>query len=117
MMKLYSHTTGTSANPYLLDVIKYNGQSRDDMPKTIMRLLSPTNRYPSLWIKKVYKYGSLTDFATGVSRDQKGLSAMLVINWSAGVIPDVNLRNPLLTGNETYKQRIHPVLKPRADIT
>ena len=35
--------------------------------------------------------------------DQKGPAAMLVIKKSAGVAPEVNLRNPLPTGNEAHK--------------
>ena len=36
---------------------------------------------------------------------------------SAGVAPEVNLRNPLHTGNETLKQRSILVLKPGTNIT
>ena len=35
--------------------------------------------------------------------DQNGLIAMLATNRSAGVAPEVNLRNPLHTGDKTYK--------------
>ena len=35
--------------------------------------------------------------------DQKGLAAMLTSIQSAGVIPEVNLRNPLCTGEEARK--------------
>ena len=40
--------------------------------------------------------------------DQKGLDAMLVIKNLVGVAPEVNLRDPLHTGNETCKQEFHP---------
>ena len=40
--------------------------------------------------------------------DQKGLAVMLAIRRSAGVAPEVNLRNPLQSGEETHKQGIHP---------
>ena len=38
--------------------------------------------------------------------DQNYLDAMLANNRSAGVAPEMNLRNPLHTGNEA--QEIHP---------
>ena len=34
----------------------------------------------------------------------KGLVAMLVMKRSAGVTPEVNLRNPLRTGDEIHKR-------------
>ena len=40
--------------------------------------------------------------------DQKGSASMLVTKRSAGVAAEVNLRNPLHTGNDAYKWRIHP---------
>ena len=42
---------------------------------------------------------------------------MLAAKRSAGVAPEVNLRNPLHIGEEVRKQGIHLALKPRADIT
>ena len=39
--------------------------------------------------------------------DQKDSAAMLAIQWSAGVTPEVNLRNLLHTGDETCKRGIH----------
>ena len=36
---------------------------------------------------------------------------------SAGVAPEVNLRNPLHAGNKACKRGIHPSFEPRADIT
>ena len=39
--------------------------------------------------------------------DQKGLAAMLVIKSSAGVAPEVILRNPFHEGDEAGKQGIH----------
>ena len=35
--------------------------------------------------------------------DQKGLAAMLITKRSAGVAPEVNLRNPLHTGDQAHK--------------
>ena len=49
--------------------------------------------------------------------DQKGSAAILVIKWSAGVAPEVNLRNPLHADNEAHKQELHPGFDSRADIT
>ena len=40
--------------------------------------------------------------------DQNGLAAMLATKRSAGVTPEINLKNPLHTGNETHKWGIHP---------
>ena len=45
----------------------------------------------------MYKYG-----------DQNGLAAMLAVKRLASVAPEVNLRNPLSTGNKAYKRGIHP---------
>ena len=39
--------------------------------------------------------------------DQKGMVAMLVIKRSAGVAPEVTLRNPMHGGNKACKQGIH----------
>ena len=43
--------------------------------------------------------------------DQEGSVAMLATTTSAGVAPEVNLRNPLYAGNEAHKQGIHPGFK------
>ena len=40
--------------------------------------------------------------------DRNGSTAMLATNRSAGITPDVNLRNPLHTDNKVHNQRIHP---------
>ena len=40
--------------------------------------------------------------------DREGLAAMLAIKRSAGVAPEVNLRNPWNAGGEAHKQGIHP---------
>ena len=40
-----------------------------------------------------------------------GLTAMLAINRSAGVTPEVNLKKPLHTGKEVPKQGIHPAFE------
>ena len=40
--------------------------------------------------------------------DQKGSAVMSTIKKSAGVDPEVNLRNPLHAGDEACKQEIHP---------
>ena len=50
--------------------------------------------------------------------DQKGSAAMLTSIHSAGVAPEVNLRNPLSAGEVAHKWG-NPALalKPRADIT
>ena len=40
--------------------------------------------------------------------DRKGLAAMLGAKRSAGVAPEVNLRNPLHRGNEAHKRGNHP---------
>ena len=37
--------------------------------------------------------------------DQKGSTAMLAVKRSAGVVPKVNQKNPLYTGNETHSRR------------
>ena len=39
--------------------------------------------------------------------NQKGLAAVLVIKMSAGVTPEVDLRNPMHTDKEACKQGIH----------
>ena len=48
--------------------------------------------------------------------DQKGSAAMLTTIQSAGVAPEVNLRNPLCAGDKACK-RFTLALKPRGDIT
>ena len=40
--------------------------------------------------------------------DQKGSAALLTTKRSAGVAPEVNLRNPLHEGKKQHKQGIHP---------
>ena len=40
--------------------------------------------------------------------DQKGLAAMLAIKRTAGITPEVNLRNSLHEGNKACKQGIRP---------
>ena len=40
--------------------------------------------------------------------DQKGSAAMPAVKKSAGVAPEVNLRNPLHAGDEACKQEMHP---------
>ena len=40
--------------------------------------------------------------------DRKGSAAMLTSIQSAGVAPEVNLRNSLHVGNKAHKQGIHP---------
>ena len=40
--------------------------------------------------------------------DQKGPTAMLGIKRSAGVTPEMNLRNPLHTGDAAHRQGIYP---------
>ena len=40
---------------------------------------------------------------------------MLAVKRSAGVTPEVNMRNPLHVGDEVLKQRIYP--KARIDVT
>ena len=40
--------------------------------------------------------------------DRKGLAAILIFVQSAGVVPEVNLRNPLCAGEEVCKRWIHP---------
>ena len=40
--------------------------------------------------------------------NQKGSAAMLAIKMSAGVAPEVNVRNPLHTDENTLKQGIYP---------
>ena len=42
---------------------------------------------------------------------QKGSAAMLAIKRSAGVTPQMNLRNPYHTGDEAGKQETHPVFE------
>ena len=42
--------------------------------------------------------------------DRKDSTAMLATKRSAGVTPEVNLRNPLHTGKKAHKWRIHPGL-------
>ena len=59
---------------------------------------SPTNAW-----KCLYKYV-----------DQKGLAAILVVKRSVGVIPVVNLMNPLHAGDEAHKRRIHSGFETQA---
>ena len=40
---------------------------------------------------------------------------MLAVKKSAGVTPEVNMRNPLHVGDEDLRQRIYP--KARIDVT
>ena len=42
---------------------------------------------------------------------------MLAAKRSAGVVPEVNLRNPLYADDEVQIKEIHPALKLRADVT
>ena len=44
--------------------------------------------------------------------DQNSSVTILATKRSAGVAPEVNLRNSLFTGDEACKQGIHPVFKP-----
>ena len=39
--------------------------------------------------------------------DQKGSAALVAVKRSAGVAPEVNLRNPLHGGKKAYEQGIH----------
>ena len=41
-------------------------------------------------------------------------AAMLVTKWSAGVAPEVNIRNLLRAGDEAYKRGIHPGFETQA---
>ena len=41
----------------------------------------------------------------------KGSVAMFVVKKSAGVTPEVNLRNPVPTGKKAHKRMIHPGFK------
>ena len=45
--------------------------------------------------------------------NQKGSAAILAIKRSAGIAPEVNLRNPLHTGDEAYKRGIQPGFKTK----
>ena len=49
--------------------------------------------------------------------DQKGSVAMLISIQSAGVAPEVNLRNPLCRRGSTEARESTLALKPRADVT
>ena len=52
---------------------------------------------------------SLTNAYVGVQYvDQKGSATVLVAKRSAGVTPEVNLKNLLHAGKEAYEQGIHP---------
>ena len=44
--------------------------------------------------------------------DQNSSATILATNRSAGVAPEVNLRNPLFTGDEACKQGIRPSFEP-----
>ena len=45
------------------------------------------------------------------------VTTMLDIKRSAGVAPEVNLRNPLCTGEKAQSKRSTLALKPWADVT
>ena len=49
--------------------------------------------------------------------DWKGLATMLTSIQSAGVTPEVNLRNSLHAGNKAHKQGIHPGFETQGSIT
>ena len=61
------------------------------------------------WLRRVDRLHRTLDprsqpmFACGKVLDQKGSAAMMAITRSAGVAPEVNLRNPLHTGEEAHK--------------
>ena len=45
--------------------------------------------------------------------DQKGWAVLLAAKKSVGITPEVNLRNPLHTGNKAHQQGIHTESKNR----
>ena len=49
--------------------------------------------------------------------DQKDSVAMLTSIQSAGVAPEVNLRNSLHAGDKARKRGIHLALRPRGDVS
>ena len=49
--------------------------------------------------------------------NQKDSAALQDIKRPAGIIPQVNLRNPLHVGEEAGKSGIHPDFEPKADFS
>ena len=49
--------------------------------------------------------------------DHKASTAMLAVKRSAGVAPEVNLRNPIHAGKKHTSKGTTQALKPRADVT
>ena len=49
--------------------------------------------------------------------NKKNSAAMLAIKTSAGVTPEMNLRNSLHIGEQVGKSGVHPDFAPKADVS